>query len=426
MKRKHLEDIGEEDEPVEGRDALVPKLDKEFVKRAKRRLRRNWQKGNFDKCQETLDEIDSSMVYAFRNQLTNILDLNPNDFTYTAKADEEILKIRHKVLDIFEQAPDEVALPILVSSLFIESEDVVARIMLYLHSKGKKPLSLLIQRLRSVYYTEDPAKKAGIKRLIRLLGELRDKRATSALFAVVKGDMLSMPANDSVSCTLFAGVGITVYFVMNSLPDFEVVFSWGAFLSAWAFYFIPIYLFKKYLSGWYRQKKEWLNNAEMVQEALNALALIPNKRNLADILRLRTLPNIERMPEYHALLASHFALLSPEDTEAFELLDRLWLVRSLERYSIEFTIAALKGLELVGREEALDRVRELTVNHVASAVKAEAKRVYPHIEERTEAHSARLELLRASHRPEETQTLLRPAQSKPDLEEEQQLLRPIE
>jgi len=46
MNRKHIEDIVEEDEPEEGRDALVPKLDKEFVKRAKRRLRRNWQKGN--------------------------------------------------------------------------------------------------------------------------------------------------------------------------------------------------------------------------------------------------------------------------------------------------------------------------------------------------------------------------------------------
>ena len=182
MTRKYIESVEEEDEPEEGRNALAPKPDKEFVKRVKRRLRRNWQKGAFDKCIEALDEIEPSMVHYFRNQLADILTLNPDFFTYATEADEDILKARHKVLDLFERTPDDVALPILVSALFIENEELLERITLHLQSKGKKPLSPLIQRLRASYYTEDPIQKAGIKRVIRQLGELRDKRASAVLF----------------------------------------------------------------------------------------------------------------------------------------------------------------------------------------------------------------------------------------------------
>lgn len=408
----------------ERRDAaILAKTDKDAVKRLKRRLRRNWQKGNFDKCVEAIEEIEPSTVHYFRNQLADILNLNPDFFTFATEGEEEILSVRRKVLDLFERTPDDVALPILVSALFIENEELLERVIRHLRSKGKKTLSPLIQRLRASYYTEDPVKKAGVKRVIQQLGELRDKRASAALFDVVKGELLGMPPNDASSCSIFVFAGVVVYLIGNALP---YDFTWEWFAGMWAMLFAPAFLFNRFVGAWFRRRKERKNNAEMVREALIALTHIPIKRNIPAILSLRILPAMERMPEYHALLAAHFALLAPEDSELFQLSDRLWLVRGLERYSESCTLTLLKGLEFCGREEAQERVQELAAPHVARAVQAEAKRIYPLIEARTEARRARMELLRAANAPEDTQSLLRPVYGERNAEEEQELLRPVE
>ncbi len=406
------------------KNAPASELDKEFVKTTKRLLRKNWQKGNFEVCCEILEGLDGTMWNTFQKVLTDILYLNPDFFPYSTEEKEAPRKVRHKVLDILEQTPDGIALPILVSALFIEDEILIERITAYLQTKQKKPLSPLIRRLRASYYTEDPIKKQGIKRLIRLLGELQDKRASAVLLEVASGKLLSLPPSSASSCTLFSLTGVATYLLASIYPEEIGAYSWEVLVAFWFLAYMPLHLISTVWSRWSRRRKESHNNAEMIKEALNALALIPNKRNLAAILYLRRLPRMERSTEYHALLKAHFNLLNPDDRSLFQPADILWLARNLERYSPPFALTALKGLEFVGGEESVDYVYPLTKEGVAVEIREEARRVLPKILARTEAHRERQELLRASDAPIDHDTLLRPVKEKYDPQEEQELVRP--
>ena len=161
--------------------------------------------------------------------------------------------------------------------------------------------------------------------------------------------------------------------------------------------------------------------------ALNALAVIQDKRMLKELIQLTWDGDFGVKKEALEALKPLMPLVTKTDTPLSTKEEKLLnaaLSAALSERNPEVSLSILHVLECLGTETSLQPLQRFGRGCKDEALRARAMQVYNALNARAELNTAKRVLLRASDTPDQTETLLRPAHDQHDPKEREQLLRP--
>ncbi len=325
------------------------------------------------------------------------------------------LQGKQTALRLIALAPRGEIVPILVQLLNHPDPVIAQEASDTLQKRGKNVVPELLRLYaqssskRRVKWTEE-----GLLRLIKLLGNLEDRRATRTLLGIAHGE---------------EGVTVTRH---NELWNVAGVAVWSVYavMSLWLFLNFPNMHtgLDGLLSGLFTTTL-WLGStcavaaitygvqracsrvaASLSGAAIDALGKIGDKRALSDLCYFVA------TGRYSAEVARALNAILPAvtDIDSLRLRSREveWLTKAIFNRAPEspdLPLRVLKSLAHLGNEESLVVVERLTERGESESIRAEAQRVLPILRERLARVGERRNLLRASEPPHrEYETLLRP------------------
>ena len=348
-----------------------------------------------------------------------------------------IVSLHELALARLIDSPSPEAIPALTIALFHANKSIASTAEAALHLKGApivpSLLTVLMQPTMPDYWTEK-----GIVAILRLLAVYGDSRASHTLIRVAQKELPT--ASDALVISalrvaiLFSSLfmipmgfwGLYSFLTGGEMSLTLLLMSFCGWLMGYCmltfFMFLPtLFLMIPFAIGQERAKQRRFSSL-----ALQALKQIKDKRMLPYLIRLTWSIPIPAQPSSEALdaLVPILPLITKEDASLLSFSsDEELLCNALGKHSTSVTLSNLHTLECIGTETSLHRLKRLVRRSELAEVRERASAVYEVVKARADLKKEKRVLLRASHAPQETTDLLRPAQDAP-LEGRDELLHP--
>lgn len=270
--------------------------------------------------------------------------------------------------------------------------------------------------------------RAQMRGLIHLLGQMGDKSVAPMLARVLFGEYPLSPRRWSKQAFLYLLLPVLapvlcVIWWLDGVPGMGFSQAWligliagGLLYSLIAvFALLPICSVK--LAG---------EQSEIALTALYSLENLQDKKAIPSLIVIATSARAQLREAARRVLTRMLPLLASEDYGIFNESTCRRLSRLLQEGDRKLTLAILRSLEFVGGGAMAQPVERLLRQEFTGEIREEAERVLPVLQARQAQERASSHLLRAASTPEILQdTLLRPAQNRPETAPEQ-LLRPMD
>ena len=398
-------------------------------------IQEDWTKRYYSSCLHNLRTLKGVTQPASVQILASILMPPKEQKMVTRRNKNLVIAIQELALTHLIESPSPEAITPLVTALFHSNNSIASTAEAALQLKGApivpSLLDVLMQPKLPYYWTE-----RGIVAMLHLLRAYGDSHASNALIHVAQ-KQLPIGSNAPLVSAFYIGIAVSSFFMIpmgihalatsianGSLSLLSFFLSFFGWLVSYIGLTIAIVLPLLCLMFPFLLNRENRHQRRFSSLALQALKQIKDKQTLSPLIRLTWHPPLKHNQEALDALESILPLITKEDASLLSFSsDEELLCNALGKHSTSVTLSILHTLECIGTETSLHRLKRVASHSELAEVRERASAVYEAVKARAELKREMQVLLRASHAPQETTDLLRPAQDAP-LEGRDELLHP--